>query len=155
MKYLIWLLLVCPLFAQRPVPPSHIKIGMFHYTLKMVKGDFSCGAVKKAIGCEDSETLEITIKKDMALEAEQEVVWHEVKHAVDKTFILTGEGEEFSDENWVEHSSPGELEVMRENPELVAYLVATENQQPNFGIFNLNVAVPNIFCTNLDCKQEN
>ena len=104
--------------------PEQIKVGPHTYRVaqfpaaQMISADG-----EKLLGeCKQDELL-IKILKRMRRTKTQEVLWHEVKHSA---HYLAGHNEEenFDGEQWIEITAQNELQIMRDNPELVAYLTS-------------------------------
>jgi hypothetical protein len=63
--------------------------------------------------------LEILIKQRMRLSKTQEVLLHEIQHACTYPDLI---GKRATDEEFIDHTAPKLLEVLKENPALVKYL---------------------------------
>lgn len=73
-------------------------------------------------GATDHQQLRIVVGPDMALGMQRQTLWHEVKHAVIEAMTMSNDKR--SDEDWISRTAPGELAVLRNNPDLVAFLIA-------------------------------
>lgn len=104
--------------------PTAIKVGPYTYTVDqdptklrqhehLLKAGLSGGTAH--------ETTEIHIDPTSSESYKRETLWHEVKHAVCNLF---GWGDEKKEEEAIGMTSAMELAVLRDNPELVAYLTA-------------------------------
>ena len=121
--------------TQRPIPPQKIKIGEVVYTVKLVKDPPAWGEYgirfsgktcdhrpPKEGGCDVQD--HIYIEADQTLIEEQNILWHELHHAV--------LGIDLSDQQATYHQfiyklSPKLLQVLQDNPELYLYLTASES----------------------------
>jgi hypothetical protein len=121
--------------TQRPTPPQRIKVGKIVYTVKVVKdppawGEYGISFSGKTCdrtppekgGCKLQN--HIFIEAGRTLKEEQTTLVHELQHA-----LL---GIELSDRKTTYHDfiyklSPKLLEVLQENPDLYAYLAASES----------------------------
>lgn len=105
-----------------PSPPSMIRVGIFDYQVRTLKAPFECGEIKAADGCTSPASLVIIIGSDMPLRVSQAILWHEVKHAIHDAAGVSEA--HLGDEDWIELEASSELMVLRDNPELVRYLLA-------------------------------
>jgi hypothetical protein len=118
---------------RRPVPPSRVTIGKANYTIALVKEVPASSEFARFSGrtCDkEAQRLRVCDGKDRiyietghTLKEEQTTLLHELQHA-----IL---GTEKSDRTATYHQfiyqlSPKLLQVLRENPDLYAYLTASE-----------------------------
>ena len=119
--------------VRRPVPPTRLTIGKTTYTVALVKDVPASGEFARFSGrtCDkEAQRLRVCDGKDRiyietghTLKEEQTTLLHELQHA-----IL---GTEKSDRTATYHQfiyqlSPKLLQVLRENPDLYAYLTASE-----------------------------
>lgn len=106
--------------------PDRIRVGPFVYGVlqDVVKLQAHEREKKGAYsGYSDHSLMEIVIGPDEAACSQRETLWHEVKHCVVHLF---GEYGKMDDETYVRRTAPMELAVLRENPALVAYLLAED-----------------------------
>lgn len=73
-------------------------------------------------GCTDHQALRIAIGPELAPGMQRQTLWHEVKHAVIE--CMTMSHDKRNDEDWIARTAPMELAVLRDNPDLVAFLLA-------------------------------
>jgi hypothetical protein len=120
---------------SRPAPPQQIKVGNIVYTVKLVKnvpgwGEYGVGFSGRTCdrkprgqgGCDVQD--HIYLESGRTLKEEQTTLLHELQHA-----IL---GIDVSDQKATHHEfirklSSKLLAVLQENPELSAYLAASES----------------------------
>lgn len=107
--------------------PKTIKVGPFVYSVlqdaaklqaweREQKGAYS--------GFSDHALMRIVIGPDEALCSQRETLWHEVKHCVVHLFGKYGK---MDDETYIRRTAPMELAALRENPDLVAYLLTEDD----------------------------
>jgi hypothetical protein len=75
-------------------------------------------------GCTDHQALHIAVGPDLAPGMMRQTLWHEVKHAIVESMTMSHDRR--TDEDWIGRTAPGELAVLRNNPDLVAYLMAED-----------------------------
>lgn len=96
--------------------PKTVRVGPHTYTIlrqrKAVLGN--------DIGKCHYDGLQICIRHGLPRSKAQEVLMHELLHAC--TYPTLAEGTALSDEQFVDGIAPTLLQVLRENPDLVAYL---------------------------------
>jgi hypothetical protein len=111
---------VIPLPAPVSPVPAHVRVGPFDYDVDLVD-------LLDASGRCDFDQLKILVNGRLAEGAQQEILLHEVLHAI---FNATGYdvwiGEEAT-EDAILRLSPVLLEVLRRNPALVDYLTEVED----------------------------
>lgn len=99
--------------------PRKVKVGPFEYTLKRQRG-LSQGA--GAAGLTGTDTLTIVVDAQLARDAEREVVFHELLHAAWGCTPLVDMVDDKLSENIVRAMSVQLLQLLKENPDLLAYL---------------------------------
>ena len=98
--------------------PTTIRIGLHDY---VVKRPTATEMGDDLGGCE-ANLLEITVKQRLKKSKAQEILTHEIMHAcTHPSFIGVDKA---TDEDFVTAVSPTWLQVLRDNPDLVAYLVS-------------------------------
>lgn len=106
--------------------PTRLRVGPYVYTVSQDVAKLQAHEREKKgafSGYTDSSCLEIVIGPDEPVASQRETLWHEVKHAV---IHLFGEYGKMSDETYVRRTAPMELAVLRDNPALIAYLLAAD-----------------------------
>lgn len=103
--------------APANAPPSVIVVGAFHWRVRYV--DFQ----EDFFGRTSPSHLEIDIDPSLPLDQLKETVLHEVMHAC----LFVGNsgsspGKLVDDDAYIESSAPTLLEVLEQNPQLVAWL---------------------------------
>ena len=68
----------------------------------------------------DTDANRIRIYKWLKKSKKQEILWHEIKHACSDIVGLLGKTG--TDEDFISGLAPMEVQVLQDNPELVAYL---------------------------------
>lgn len=112
-------------------PPHHVDVGPFRYTLTVDKPALNALSIerRKYMAAEtDPDALTITVDEGLAVLAERAVVLHETLHAIVSLVGLDdpsgplGTGD--IDEQVIVAVAPALLDVLRRNPDLVAYLTS-------------------------------
>lgn len=100
--------------------PSELKVGPFRYTVSRSPAENHLSEGQR-IGASDHKSLEIALLDGLARDAEAETLMHEVLHCAVNVAgkPLTYEDEEAA----VRAMSAPLLDILRSNPELVAYLL--------------------------------
>jgi hypothetical protein len=101
------------------------------YTVRLSSSaiaEFSVSRNSRYAGYSDHKELEIVLDPAVSESARRETLWHEIKHCLipkyKPSFATFKEDADFDFEEWyIALSSPGELGVLRQNPDLVAYLM--------------------------------
>ena len=102
---------------RKPKLPIHIKVAGTVYHLPE-RDDYLDG--KGNLGETDPNTLIILVHTEMEQQKRRVVAWHEVLHAVTNAYNT---GSELSEEQ-VRGLTEGTFQVMRDNPELMRYILA-------------------------------
>jgi hypothetical protein len=103
--------------------PQVIKIGPFLYSIFWDKNkikQFSLDQGENHYGYCDRVKLEIVIDSDLDPQIQRVTLWHELKHACNSWVIDAIDNP--NEEQLVTFSAPIEIQVLRDNPELVAWL---------------------------------
>jgi hypothetical protein len=106
--------------------PASIKVGPFVYAVIQDAAKLQAWEREKKgaySGFSDHSLMRIVIGPDEATCSQRETLWHEVKHCVVHLF---GEYGNQDDETYIRRTAPMELAALRENPDLVAYLLAED-----------------------------
>lgn len=106
--------------------PSSVRVGPYVYTISQDVAKLQEHERKQRgaySGYSDHSKMEIVVGPEEAACSQRETLWHEVKHCV---IHLFGEYGKQDDETYVRRTAPMELAVLRDNPELVAYLLASD-----------------------------
>ena len=113
--------------TPRPKPfPKAVQVGPYRYTVECDQAAIDRAGQEMGgnlAGHANHAALRIDLAPDLARDYEAETLLHEVLHGV---FCVTGIGRDFRDaeEPIVARMAPMLLDVLRRNPDLVAYLVA-------------------------------
>lgn len=104
--------------------PQGVKVGPYTYmvsqdALKLQAYERDKGAAYS--GYSDHVNLLILVDATEAMMAQRETLWHEVKHCVHNLFKNSGNA--VDDETHIRYMAPMELCVLRENPDLVTFLL--------------------------------
>lgn len=108
--------------------PTRIRVGPYVYTVSQDVATLQAHEREKSgafSGFTDHSRMLIVIGPDEAACAQRETMWHEVKHAVHN--LYKNSGDTVDDETHIRKMAPMELAVLRDNPDLVAYLLASDN----------------------------
>ena len=97
-------------------PPDRVKVGPYTYSVQVTYKEQNWGHV-------DHTQQRITIDQDMATERQRVCLWHELKHVCHE---ITGIRDEDTEERTVTAGAPLEVQMLRDNPALVAYLTAED-----------------------------
>lgn len=106
--------------------PSTIKVGPFRYKVVATKEAIA----QERYSCEDSTRLgsthfhtgQILVDPDLFPDQFAETLTHESLHAMMRTAAMETDDEKFSPEEIASRLAPILLSVLRDNPELVAFL---------------------------------
>jgi len=101
------------------MPPS-VKVGAHVYSVRVKPA----AQMTRTDGRADTgycrfDQLEILVKRGQRRSKAQEALLHEVEHACCYPDLI---GKRMTDEQFIEHTAPALLQVLKDNPELVAYL---------------------------------
>lgn len=100
--------------------PSHVRVSPHTYRVILKPASQMTRTEGRAdLGYTVFDRNEIWIKKGQKRSKQQEILWHEVKHTCTYPDLI---GKRATDEEFIDHTSPKELGVMQDNPELLAYL---------------------------------
>lgn len=106
--------------------PDGIQVGPHRYSVSCDRNALNAAGIAMSsdlLGHSDHKTLAITLADDLAPSAKRDTLLHEVLHAAfDQTSIAHDIGDK-EEERLILRLSPVLLDVLRRNPELVAYLV--------------------------------
>jgi hypothetical protein len=105
--------------------PATIEVGPFTYTVTTDRTDVleECHERDaRLLGHTDNNTLAIWIAPDYPAGAKRDTILHETLHAILHVTHLDADIED--DEAFVRRLTPPLLDLLRSNPELVAYLTA-------------------------------
>ncbi|HYN14719.1 MAG TPA: hypothetical protein VES66_02900 [Terriglobales bacterium] len=120
--------------TRRPLPPHHIKIGEVVYTVETVdevpgaaetaqfSGKTCDGHAFEESWCEATDR--IYLRAGLPLEQERTTLLHEIQHSILGT---GGRDRKASYHEFIYQLSPKLLQVLRDNPDLYAYLTAAES----------------------------
>ena len=111
--------------------PKTVQIGPLLWSISTSLADYQAFALSEkddgnALGFSRLEDLQIVIKPSIPFVLKQETLLHEVLHAIVATqggVIPTAKGSEL-EEAFVAATSPMLLLVLRDNPDLVAFLLS-------------------------------
>lgn len=107
--------------------PTSIRVGPFVYRVVQDVAKLQAHERKEKgaySGYSDHSVMEIVVGPDEVACSQRETIWHEVKHCVVHLF---GEYGKMDDETYVRRTAPMELAALRDNPDLVAYLLAKDD----------------------------
>lgn len=115
-------------------PPARIQVLGVDYTVVLDGSrlaEFNGRKRGRYAGYSDHQTLEIVLDPSVSESSRRGTLWHELKHCVLPLYKpglsdFNAESEMDFDEWYIALSGPGELAVLRQNPDLVAYLLAAE-----------------------------
>jgi hypothetical protein len=102
-----------------PMLPKSVKIGM--HDIKIVAMTKEIHDVDDNDGLYSARTRTIHIWKDQVTTDLLEALWHEIKHGVFEATKLS-EADKIEEEDVVARCSPVELQVLRDNPQLLAWI---------------------------------
>ena len=111
--------------------PDVIWIGAFPYTVTYSKAAIDAISVDKhspLLGNTDHHNLSIIIDDTMAEQMIRDTLLHEILHAIWATSGLI-EFDDLTQEQMVSTVAPQLVYVLRSNPDLVAYLTSTGEEQ--------------------------
>jgi hypothetical protein len=121
--------------------PKTVRVGPYTYTVSQDVATLQAHEREKSgafSGYTDHSKLLIVIGPDEAPDAQRETMWHEVKHAVHHLFHNSRD-EASSDEDHIRKMAPMELAVLRDNPTLVAYLLASDDDAYTLTVKNTSL----------------
>jgi hypothetical protein len=112
-------------YVERPAYPRKVRVGPFDWTVK--SWDSRAAGNSAAYGMCDTGTLTILVQEGLTLQWEQHVLIHELFHAMHST----GAVRELTPNRDLEEGTVAIfafqlLGLMRDNPELMAYLLHRE-----------------------------
>lgn len=102
--------------------PATIKVGA--HVLRVIRRPSK--QMKDDNGCYDPDKLEIHMRKGLRFSKSQEILRHEVIHASVNPVLSNVEG--LNEEIFVDTLAPVDIQVLQDNPELVAYLCYREGK---------------------------
>lgn len=111
--------------------PKTVRVGPFHYRVisdESALRKFEHDKSSMYGGYSDHGLLEICIDPSKAPDYQAETLWHELKHCVVAT-VGWREGA-LKEEEMISRTAAMELATLRDNPELVAYLLDPEGDPP-------------------------
>lgn len=109
--------------------PTNIKIGPFYYSVYCDAPSWYCGQLTivdqprpYGYGFTHHKSESIYLNPNLEIMTMRDTLWHEIKHVV---FRVAGfvEEDKFTEEFAIERSTAIELGILRDNPDLVAYLL--------------------------------
>ncbi len=103
--------------------PKLIKVGPYVYTVffdkkKIKKASYGQG--KAVYGETDKNKLEIIVDPEPNIQIQREILWHEIKHAA--YAWVEAAIDDPTEEQIICLTAPIELQIMRDNPELLEFL---------------------------------
>jgi hypothetical protein len=107
--------------------PTRLRVGPFVYTVQLDLArlrDFEQTQGAPQHGYTDRFTCEIVLDPTEAPGQRRDTLWHEVKHAVAG---MAGYQGNLPEEEVIARMSPLELLVLRDNPQLVAFLLEVDD----------------------------
>lgn len=116
--------------ATRVPMPDRVRVGPYVYTVSQDVAKLQEHERSKRgaySGYSDHSKMEIVVGPDEAACSQRETLWHEVKHCV---VYLFGEYGKMDDETHIRRMAPMELAVLRDNPDLAAYLLSHDEFSP-------------------------
>lgn len=106
-------------------PPALIHVGPYRYRVLLDVKAFENPADDRVLGETAPDKLTIVIRPGLPPDIERVVVWHELTHVVMSLFGWLGEKPiRASEEAITDLVSQAQMDVLRRNPRLVAYLCA-------------------------------
>lgn len=116
---------------KRAARPDVVKVGNHMYNIEWLSLDeWEARHFDEGNDASTHSTVQkvyIMLHKDAQESHYQEVLWHELTHAVWDSTMLThvtlGDVDE-PEERVIMHQSPGQVALLKENPDLVAYLMS-------------------------------
>lgn len=106
--------------------PKHVKVGPFTYLVTSDWQDYArLGEDPDCYGHTDHKALVITINPRLSYGSAAETLWHEVKHVACRVAGII-DGTEMKEEPWVNATASMEWAALRDNPDLVAYLLSED-----------------------------
>lgn len=113
---------------MHPPAPRSVIVGPFRYTISRNRAAIAAAAKERGEeleGCLQAHKLLLLVSPDMPEERQAEAMLHELLHAIcDATGLTVPLGHK-AEERVVAAMSPALLDMLRRNPKLVAYLLAT------------------------------
>lgn len=103
--------------------PERIKIGAHWWTIKHDSIDVPRMRDENVYGESDEKTFTIAIDYGRAHERQAETLLHEIYHAIQTTWLLP---KDRSDEAVVKATTAGLLQVLRDNPEVVKFILKVD-----------------------------
>lgn len=112
-----------------PELPARIRVGPFVYTVE-TRHEQLRGAERSASsalhGSTEHRELRMLLDTSTPLAQQQDTLWHEVKHCVNYLAAFGGR-DKLGEEDVVTRTASLELMVLRDNPTVVAFLLAEES----------------------------
>lgn len=106
--------------------PSSVKVGPYVYRVVCDWEEYArLGSDPDLFGQTEHKSLTITLNPRLAHLSMTDTLWHEVKHAVCRSAGWR-ESERLDEESAVERMTALELATLRDNPDLVAFLLAED-----------------------------
>jgi hypothetical protein len=106
--------------------PKSVKVGPFVYSIGTDVSKIRGVEHEKQMACAaytDRHMLEIHIDSSHALGAQRDSLWHEIKHCV--CYVVNYSGK-LTEESMIETTTGMELAVLRDNPDVVAFLTSPD-----------------------------
>lgn len=112
---------------EQPALPGHVQVGPYRYRVSTDAADLLKRVETKnggSYGYFDPQHLLLVVDGRLPRDQQADTLWHEVKHACAETAGRTVDACDatLTAEAMIEGSTPWELMVLRQNPELVAFL---------------------------------
>lgn len=101
-------------------PPKTVLIGHAYYEIKF---DKNISADAGALGLTGTETQRILLDPQMGPDVERETVLHEAMHGIWYQTLLDRQYRDKQEEDIIYTLAPRILELLKDNPELVEYLL--------------------------------
>ena len=109
--------------------PQHLQVGPFTYEVAVDQARIDRAgheAHTEYAGLSNHERLTIVLMQGLAVEVERETLLHEVLHCVVNAAGRPSSRGPLEQEEWVLAASPGLLDTLLRNPQLIAYLLGHE-----------------------------
>ncbi len=104
----------------RPIP-THIRVGPYRYRVMVTTTALS----DDHDGQTNFRDLTMTVRPAMAHDGTVDTLLHEILHALWHVGVANDHGKKVKEETVIERLTPHLLAVLRDNPDLVAYLCDT------------------------------
>ena len=108
------------MFNKNTIPFNAVKVGLYEYSIKEAS-NFTDSTIPDSIGECDFIIKQITIHSYLPLPQLQQTMMHEIVHAVTHTFNIPLPSDDM--ERVVDSMATGILTVLKDNPEMVKWLL--------------------------------